>query len=187
MPVRPARRNLESGTRLFREAEKNGKEAEVKRLKETWSQERFARAFEEYLHSGDAPTSTLKQIFRRFKRWLTQIYRDVTGAGVRATPKVEAVMARMVATDAEIEAAAMLKRADRIAEVDPGLLHADTAEMVLGLGVLCPRVIFLSRLCGGERVRAFIVEWILLFVNFCKIFFVSDSSLQIAVEIVPSC
>ena len=83
--------------KAIREAEKNGKEAEVKRLKETWAQERFARAFEEYLHSGDAPTSTLKQIFRRFKRWLTQIYQDVTGAGVRATSKVEAVMARMVA------------------------------------------------------------------------------------------
>ena len=83
--------------KAIREAMKNGKEAEVKRLKETWAQERFARAFEEYLHSGDAPTSTLKQIFRRFKRWLTQIYQDVTGAGVRATSKVEAVMARMVA------------------------------------------------------------------------------------------
>ena len=83
--------------KAIREAEKNGKEAEVKRLKETWAQERFARAFEEYLHSGAAPTSTLKQIFRRFKRWLTQIYQDVTGAGVRATSKVEAVMAQMVA------------------------------------------------------------------------------------------
>ena len=92
--------------KAIREAEKNGKEAEVRRLKETWAQERFARAFEEYLHSGDAPTSALKQIFRRFKRWLTQIYQDVTGTGVRATSKVEAVMARMVATDAEIEAAA---------------------------------------------------------------------------------
>ena len=116
--------------KAIREAEKNGKEAEVKRLKETWAQERFARAFEEYLHSGDAPTSTLKQIFRRFKRWLTQIYQDVTGAGVRATAKVEAVMARMVATDAEIEAAALLKRANRIAEVAPDLLNTDTAEMV---------------------------------------------------------
>ena len=83
--------------KAIRAAEKNGKEAEVRRLKGTWAQERFARAFEEYLHSGDAPTSALKQIFRRFKRWLTQIYQDVTGAGVRATSKVEAVMARMVA------------------------------------------------------------------------------------------
>ena len=114
----------------IRKAEKAGDTLEVKRLKDVWGQERFARAFEEYLHSGDAPTSALKQIFRRFKRWLTQIYQDVTGAGVRATSEVEAVMARMVATDAEIEAAALLKRANRIAEVAPDLLNTDTAEMV---------------------------------------------------------
>lgn len=40
--------------KAIREAERNGKEAEVRSLKETWAQERFARAFEEYLHSGDA-------------------------------------------------------------------------------------------------------------------------------------
>ena len=114
----------------IRKAEKAGDAFEVKRLKDVWGQERFARAFEEYLHSGDAPTSVLKQIFRRFKRWLSDIYKTVTGAGVRATSEVEAVMARIVATDAEIEAAALLKRANRIAEVAPDLLNTDTAEMV---------------------------------------------------------
>ncbi len=39
----------------IRKAEKAGDTLEVKRLKDVWAQERFARAFEEYLHSGDAP------------------------------------------------------------------------------------------------------------------------------------
>ena len=39
----------------IRKAEKAGDAFEVKRLKDVWAQERFARAFEEYLHSGDAP------------------------------------------------------------------------------------------------------------------------------------
>ena len=88
----------------IRKAEEKGDTLEIKRLKDVWAQERFARAFEEYLHSGEAPTSVLKQIFRRFKRWISDIYKTVAGAGVRATAEVEAVMARMVATDAEIEA-----------------------------------------------------------------------------------
>ena len=39
----------------IRKAGKEGDEMELKRLKDVWAQERFARAFEEYLHSGDAP------------------------------------------------------------------------------------------------------------------------------------
>jgi hypothetical protein len=114
----------------IRKAEKAGDTLEVKRLKDVWAQERFARAFEEYLHSGDAPTSVLKQIFRRFKRWLSDIYKTVTGAGVRATSEVEAVMARMVATDAEIEAEALLRKAKRIEKVAPDLLDTDTEALM---------------------------------------------------------
>ena len=114
----------------IRKAEKAGDTLEVKRLKDVWGQERFARAFEEYLHSGDAPTSALKQIFRRFKRWLSDIYKTATGAGVRATSEVEAVMARMVATDAEIEAEALLRKAKRIEKVAPDLLDTDTEALM---------------------------------------------------------
>jgi hypothetical protein len=114
----------------IRKAEKEGDEMELKRLKDVWVQERFARAFEEYLHSGDAPTSVLKQIFRRFKRWLSDIYKTVTGAGVRATSEVEAVMARMVATDAEIEAEALLRKAKRIEKAAPDLLDTDTESLM---------------------------------------------------------
>ncbi len=132
---------------VFRKLEKEIKEAEkngyVERtingqkvrltadeVKHEWAQERFARAFEEYLKSGEAPASTLKQAFRKFKAWLTRIYKDVTGAGVRASAEVEAIMARMVASDEEIENYALVKRAERIQDIDADLLDTDTQAML---------------------------------------------------------
>ena len=112
-------------------AEKKGDTAEVERLKREWMQERFARGFEEYLRSGEAPAQGLRSVFRRFKAWLTRIYKDVTGAGVRASAEVEAVMARMIATDEEIEAAAVVKRAQRLRKIDPELLDADSAAKMM--------------------------------------------------------
>ena len=112
-------------------AEKDGDAAEAERLKREWMQERFARGFEEYLRSGEAPAQGLRAVFRRFKSWLTRIYKDVTGAGVRASAEVEAIMARMIATDEEIEAAAVVKRAQRLQKIDPELLNADSAETMI--------------------------------------------------------
>lgn len=112
-------------------AEKKGDTTEVERLKREWMQERFARGFEEYLRSGEAPAQGLRAVFRRFKVWLTRIYKDVTGAGVRASAEVEAIMARMIATDEEIEAAAVVKRAQRLQKIDPELLNADSAETMI--------------------------------------------------------
>ncbi|MFC2525013.1 MAG: hypothetical protein ACFNVR_04335 [Selenomonas noxia] len=112
-------------------AEKDGNTLEAERLKHEWVQERFARGFEEYLRSGEAPAQGLRAVFRRFKAWLTRIYKDVTGAGVRASAEVEAIMARMIAADEEIEAAAVVKRAQRLQKIDPELLNADSAETMI--------------------------------------------------------
>ena len=81
----------------------------IESLKERWMQERFARGFEEYLRKGDVPAPALKKPFRRIKRWLMSIYKIVSngrtmeGAGARASAEVEAIMARMVASDEMIE------------------------------------------------------------------------------------
>lgn len=111
-------------------AEKKGNQEELQRLYSEWAQERFARGFEEYLRHGEAPTKTLKKIFRRFKRWLSDIYKKVTGAGVRATAEVEAIMERMIATDAEIEALGAIRRAKRITAADPSLTNEQTSAMM---------------------------------------------------------
>lgn len=117
-----------------RKVEVNGQEQTIRvtadELKAEWAQERFARGFEVYLQSGTAPSSTLVRAFSRFKSWLTRIYKDVTGAGVRASSEVEAIMARMVAADDEIENYALVKRAQRIQDIDADLLDTDTQAML---------------------------------------------------------
>lgn len=110
-------------------AEKAGNTLEALRLKDIWAQERFARGFEEYLKSGEAPAAGLKRAFRQFKKWLVQIYNDVLGAGVRATPEVEAIMARMVASEDEIEAMAAANNIARLQKVDPDILSEDAQAL----------------------------------------------------------
>jgi hypothetical protein len=50
-----------------------------------WSRdtsEKFARGFEAYLASGEAPSSALKEIFELFKTWLTEIYNGIKGSAI---------------------------------------------------------------------------------------------------------
>lgn len=113
----------------IKEAEAKGDTAEAQRLKGVWAQERFARAFEEYLRTGEAPARGLKKAFRDFKKWLTEIYNDVTGAGVRATPEVEAIMARIVASEEEIET---LEAANNIARkiTESNVMPENATELI---------------------------------------------------------
>lgn len=66
-------------------------------------QEKWAGHFEAYLMSGEAPTKGLRKVFRMFRTWLLQIYKDFAELGGRATPEVEAVMTRLIASQEEIE------------------------------------------------------------------------------------
>ncbi len=66
--------------------------------------EKFARAFETYLMEGKAPTQKLQKAFSRFRVWLVDIYRRISGL-VQLTPEVRQVFDRMLATDAEISKA----------------------------------------------------------------------------------
>lgn len=80
-------------------AKKRGDVVEVRKLRREWEQERFARGFERYLETGKAPTSVLKRIFLKFKKFLERIYQAFKGTGGKASPKVEAVMGRMIAEE----------------------------------------------------------------------------------------
>lgn len=69
-------------------------------------QESFAETFEAYLRDGKAPTAALRDAFRVFKRWITAIYRRLTGPErANLTPEIRSVMDRMVASEDAIEAA----------------------------------------------------------------------------------
>ena len=80
-------------------AKKRGDVVEVRKLRREWEQERFARGFERYLETGKAPTSVLKRIFLKFKKFLKSIYQAFKGTGGKASPEVEAVMGRMIAEE----------------------------------------------------------------------------------------
>lgn len=67
--------------------------------------ELFARGFEAYLREGKAPTPELRGLFQRFKAWLTMIYKAADALNVTLTDEVRGVFDRLIASDAEIEAA----------------------------------------------------------------------------------
>ena len=70
----------------------------------TKAHEKFARGWESYLRSGEAPTSALQRVFRQFSKWLTYIYRSVQRLGGEVPSDIKDVMARMIATQEDIEA-----------------------------------------------------------------------------------
>lgn len=68
-------------------------------------QEQWARAFEQYIFEGNAPSAGLKGVFNRMRAWLANIYRQVRALNVNLSDDVREVMSRILATDTEIEAA----------------------------------------------------------------------------------
>ena len=69
----------------------------------TKAHEKFARVWESYLRSGEAPTKGLQRVFRQFSKWLTRIYRSVQRLGGEVPSDIKDIMARMIATQDDIE------------------------------------------------------------------------------------
>lgn len=82
---------------------------------ERWMQERFARGFEKYLMDGSAPTKEMQGVFRRFKKWLTDIYKTTKNLGnVNLTPEIKDIFDRMISTEDEINAWAAQRKLEAI-------------------------------------------------------------------------
>lgn len=96
----------------IRKARESGDTVAIKATEERWMQERFARAFERYIAEGNAPVKELQGPFRRFKKWLIGIYRDLRNLGKEPTDDVRRAMDRMVASDDEIETWARIRELD---------------------------------------------------------------------------
>ena len=64
-----------------------------------------ARAGEAFLLTGKSPSEALASAFRAFKNWLITVYRSVKKLNVPVSAEFDAVMAQMIATREEIEAA----------------------------------------------------------------------------------
>lgn len=93
-----------------------GRAMTLEQMQRLWMHERFARGFENYLKSGEAPTEATRSIFRRFKQWLTKIYRAFSQIGGAPSKEVKAVMDRMIASEDEIDIAMRKKGVDDFAE-----------------------------------------------------------------------
>lgn len=92
---------------------------ENKEPQERFIQERFARGFERYLLTGKAPTKELQGTFRRFKKWLINLYKTTKEIiknpenylGLKdPSDEVKEIFDHMVASEEEIEAWAEEKR-----------------------------------------------------------------------------
>jgi len=66
--------------------------------------EKFAEAMETYFLKGQAPSETLRSAFYRFSQWLIGILKELTGR-VEFSPEAKLFIDRLLATDAQIEAA----------------------------------------------------------------------------------
>lgn len=96
----------------IRKARESGDTVAIKATEERWMQERFARVFERYIAEGKAPVKELQGPFRRFKKWLVGIYRDLRNLGKEPTDDVRRAMDRMVASDDEIETWSRIRELD---------------------------------------------------------------------------
>ena len=97
----------------------------------TKAHEKFARAWESYLRSGEAPTSALQRVFRQFSKWLTRIYRSVQRLGGEVPSDIKDVMARMIATQEDIESYAEQQQLEQFekTELYKQLSEQDQARM----------------------------------------------------------
>ena len=109
-------------------AKKSGDAVAEKAAMERWRQERFARGFEMYLSEGKAPSAAMRGVFRRFKAFLRKIYNLAKNVGAMPSAEVQAVMARMIATEEEIKAAQLDARFRPMEE----LLDKESIESLLG-------------------------------------------------------
>lgn len=97
----------------------------------TKAHEKFARGWESYLRSGEAPTKGLQRVFRQFSKWLTRIYRSVQRLGGEVPTDIKDVMARMIATQEDIEAYAEQQQLEQFekTELYKQLSEQDQARM----------------------------------------------------------
>ena len=73
------------------------------RARLTEAHEKWARAMETYVMTGEAPSNPLRSIFKKMRMWLLEIYSNAKFAGEEITPEVQDVFDRLLATPQEID------------------------------------------------------------------------------------
>lgn len=65
----------------------------------TKAHEKFARAFEQYLREGVAPSAKLARVFAQFRNWLLDVYQTIKGLGAPINEDIRGVFDRMLSTE----------------------------------------------------------------------------------------
>ena len=73
------------------------------RARLTEAHEKWARAMETYVMTGEAPSKSLRSIFKKMRMWLLEIYSNAKFAGEEITPEVQDVFDRLLATPQEMD------------------------------------------------------------------------------------
>ena len=108
-------------TREFLNLQEGETLASLTEERRTEAHEKFARTFEAYLMTGEAPTVGLKRVFRQFREWLVNIYKEVRALDTGVTPEIKAVFDRMLGADDEIAEAEALARYNRDVQATEGV------------------------------------------------------------------
>lgn len=90
--------------------------------------EKLARANEAYLMEGKAPSDSMRGVFQRVKFWMMNVYRNISGLGVKLNDDVRGVFDRIYASDAEIERARQDIGSDRAIFAKPEDMGVTPAE-----------------------------------------------------------
>lgn len=69
--------------------------------------EMFAEGFEAYAMRGESPSPALVSAFKRFKRWLLNVYKGAKSLTLKLSPGLASVFDRMLATSEEFDAMQM--------------------------------------------------------------------------------
>lgn len=97
--------------------------------------EQFAEGFEKYLMEGKAPTIELQGLFSRFRSWLLNVYKSLTGLDVKLSPEIRGIMDRMLASDEAIREAEQTREYKKLFEnTDDSAEGKSVFEKYLALG-----------------------------------------------------
>lgn len=130
---------------LFRQDLAAGQNTEMLQLAGQWAgvkdgkwsaphEEKFARGFERYLREGKAPTSQMQQVFESFKKWLTEVYRVLTGSdiNVKLSPQIRQVFDSLL-TENGIPEQSRLEQIGPINSVDKLFQAAQSQPNIYGI------------------------------------------------------
>ena len=130
----------------------DGASAEANGAARVLMHEYFARGTEAYLMEGKAPTLPMQGVFAKFRRWLTEIYRNnPENLDVHMSPEFREVMDRMLATEDAINEAQAVRGMKPLFESKPEGMTDAAWQQYQALGQQGTEAAIESMLARGLR------------------------------------